>query len=227
VALGDSWPEGAHCGSCRTFTKLYADSLTANTGHPVRFLDLTGQAQPFFSTLGGGSASLLKALQKDAVTRRDVAAANVLVIATGPNEIDLAVQPLQAGTCGGKDHRECIRRLAALWDHNFDAIMREIENLRAGKPTAIRLVDAANPFLSDPGMNSGLPRDFAKTEGASIFKALNDALCHNAARHDAKCVDVRPILNGRTLDQAVDENSSASMLAVAQALIATGLPELH
>jgi hypothetical protein len=98
----------------------------------------------------------------------------------------------------------------------FDAILREIERLRAGKPTAIRLVDAANPFVSDPSMAPDLPKDVAATKGALTFKLLNDALCHNAAKHHAVCVDVRPILNGPTLDKPVDENSPASMRAVAK-----------
>jgi hypothetical protein len=38
--------------------------------------------------------------------------------------------------------------------------------------------------------------------------------------------DVWPVLNGPTLDQPVDEKSPASMRAVADALLATKLPEL-
>ena len=59
-----------------------------------------------------------------------------------------------------------------------------------------------------------------------MFKALNDAVCATARAHEAKCVDVRRVLNGPTLDQAVDENSDASMQAVADALLATGIDEL-
>jgi len=39
-------------------------------------------------------------------------------------------------------------------------------------------------------------------------------------------VDVRPVLNGGTLEEPVDENSPKSMRAVAGALLATKLPEL-
>jgi len=226
LALGDSWPEGAHCGGCRTFAGLYADGLAALTGRKVRFEDRTGQAQPYFEEAGGGSASLLKALRSDAATRRAVAGADVIMIATGPNEIEAAVEPAKAGTCGGQDDMACFRAQRRMWGKNFDAILDEVEGLRAGKPTAIRLVSAANPFVSEPSMAQGLPKDFATTQGALIFKNLNDALCTNAARHDAVCVDVRPVLNGPTLDQPVDENSATSMRAVADALLATKLPEL-
>ena len=44
VALGDSWPSGAHCGGCRTFVTLYADGLRKKTGRKVRFTNLTGAA---------------------------------------------------------------------------------------------------------------------------------------------------------------------------------------
>ena len=60
-----------------------------------------------------------------------------------------------------------------------------------------------------------------------MFSALTDAVCRNAKEHDAICVDVRPILNGATLDQKVDENTAASMQAVADALLAAGLPEFE
>lgn len=222
LALGDSWPEGAHCGGCRTFAALYADGLRKQTGRTVHFEDDTGQAQPYFEELGGGSASLLKALRTDDETRGDVANADVIMIATGPNEIDDVVEPVKAGRCGGRDDRACYRRLDRKWRRNFDAILEEIEKLRAGKQTAIRLVDAANPFVSVPEMSQGLPEGYAGTGGARIFELLNDALCDAAERHDAVCVDVRPVLNGKSLKRAVDENSSESMRAVANALLATG-----
>ena len=60
-----------------------------------------------------------------------------------------------------------------------------------------------------------------------MFTELRDATCAAAEEHDAICVDVGPILNGATLDRPVDENSRASMQAVADALLATGLPELE
>lgn len=226
VALGDSWPEGAHCGGCRTFAGLYADDLATLTGDRIDFEDLTGEAQPYFESLGGGSASLLKALRSDSATRDLVAMGDIIMIATGPNEIGVAYDPYKAGKCGGSDHMACFRALGHLWQKNFDAILQQIEQLRAGKPTAIRLVDAANVFVSDQSLVEGLEKDFATTRGALIFELLNDALCDNAKKHHAVCVDVRPILNGPTLDQPVDENSDASMRAVADALLATKLPEL-
>jgi hypothetical protein len=86
-------------------------------------------------------------------------------------------------------------------------------------------VSAANVFVSEPEIAAGLPAD-AMAFGARMFEALNDAGCEAARAHDAVCVDVRPVLNGLTLDQRVDENSTESMQAVADALLATGLDDL-
>ena len=227
VALGDSWPEGAHCGSCRTFAGRYADGLQATTGKPVVFVDLTGSHQPFFDSEGGGSRSLLDALRRVDSVDSAVAAADVVLIATGPNESARAFDPLRHGRCGGPDGLACVRGLERFWERNFDAILDRIDQLRAGRPTAIRLVNAGNPFIKNPEMDHGLPPGFAAGPGAAIFQALTDAVCRAAAAHHAICVDVRRIINGppgRT--HYPDEESTRAHQRVANALLRTGLPEL-
>jgi HAMP domain-containing protein len=224
VALGDSWPEGDHCGYCETFAGRYADGLEALVGGPVDFLDYTGHAQPGLEVHGGGgTASLLRALRENASFRDQVASGDVIMIATGPNDGDRAFGPYAEGQCG--EGFACVQRLEEFWRRNFGAILDEIGRVRGDRPTAIRLVSAANFFVSDPNATKGLPPD-AMEFGAAFFEALNTAECDAARTHDAICVDVRPVLNGPTLDQPVDENSPESMQAVADALLATGLPEL-
>lgn len=223
VALGDSWPEGAHCGGCETFSGRYADGLRTLTGRRVDLIDLAGDAQPFFQTDGGGTASLLRALREEPSFADQVASGDVIMIATGPNEIGRAFEPYAAGHCGHQF--ACVQRLERYWLRNFDAILTEIGRLRGQRPTAIRLVSAADFFVSDPSATDGLPPD-AMEFGARVFEALNAAECAAAREHNAVCVDVRPILNGSTLAQPVDENSTESMQAVADALLATDLPEL-
>jgi hypothetical protein len=226
VAFGDSWPEGAHCGGCRTFAGLWADGLERITGRTINFTDLTGSHEPSVEN-EKTSASLLESLKSNLATQSATEAADIILISTGANEFGMALDASKAGTCGGQDKADCIRALGDLWNRNFDAILTQIGKLRAGKPTAIRLVDAANGFVSDASLIAGLPAGFAKGNGALIFQLLNNAMCGAAKNHHAVCVDVRPILNGPTMDQPVDEVSSASMQTVADALLATKLPELH
>jgi hypothetical protein len=141
--------------------------------------------------------------------------------------MDAAYLASQQGSCGGADSADCIRALGDTWTANFDAILERIDEIREGRPTAIRLVDAANPFLSVPELLEGLPNGFATGNGALIFAELRDAMCQAAARHHAVCVDIMPLLNGAGLDQPTDENSPANHAAIAQALEQTGLPELE
>jgi hypothetical protein len=219
VALGDSWPEGAHCGGCRTFAAQYADRIESMTGRPVSYVDLNGARAT-------DSATLLASLKRDSDVRASVAKADVVLIATGPNEMEPAFEPSKAGTCGGADNADCIRALGRIWSANFDAILIQIQAIRGDRPTAIRLVDAANPFLSVPEMREGLPKDFATTNGALIFALLRDAMCAAGKKYDAVCVDIMPLLNGPKLDHPTDENSPENHAAIADALAATGLPEL-
>lgn len=218
VALGDSWSEGAHC-NCQAFPKKYAEALSKALGRPVLLNNLAGQAQPYFDTpTGGGSTGLRKALETDDAFRRAVAAGDIIVISTGPNDTPdpndgrPAGATITYGTCAGKDDTACVAKLDRTWHRDFDAILTEIEELRAGRPTAIRLVNTANA--------TGLPvfEDY--------FEALTQAICNTAEKHDVVCVDVRPVLNGPNFEQPVNDNSQEAMDAVAALLAETGASEL-
>lgn len=221
VSLGDSWPEGAHCDGCRTFPQLHAEALEQLLGRPITFKDLAGQAQPFFDSLGGGSASLLEAIRADDAYREEVATGDIIVIATGPNDGGEVFEAIQDGTCGGKDDTACVSELAQMWEREFAAILDEITTLREEQPTAIRLVNAADAF-TDSSSSREAARGFA-----AYFEALTQALCNNAEAHDALCVDVRPVLNGPDFEQPVNDSSQKAMDAVAGLLVKTGVPELE
>ena len=221
VSLGDSWPEGAHCDGCRTFPQLHAEGLEQMLGRPITLKELAGQAQPYFDSLGGGAASLLEAIEADEAFRDEVGTRDIIVIATGPNEIEQAFEKIQDGTCGTKDDMACVDELRRAWERDFDAILDEIETLRDGRPTAIRVVNAANAFI-DPSAGRETSRGFA-----AVFEALTQVLCDDAEAHGAVCVDVRPVLNGPDLDQPVNDSSQESMDAVALLLVQTGVPELE
>ena len=212
VALGDSWPAGGHCAGCRTFMGRYADDLQTVTGTSVNFVDLTHSVVPGTGR-GVTSESMLADLQETADVREKVEAADVIVIHAGLNDLQYngLLEELEAGTCGA-DGADCIRRQGQDWRQSFDAILVEIEQLRQGRPTAVRLVTAQNVF----GHTSGKP----------ITDELANAMCDAAAQHAVLCIDARPILNGPTLDRPVDENAPESHQALADALVASGLDEL-
>ena len=222
VAFGDSWPEGAHCGGCDSFAYLWADLIEAETGLEVELTSFMGDAEES-SSESKTSASLLASLKDDG-TREAVAAADVILIATGPNTLDVVVPKILSGRCGGDDGLDCIREAGKAWEEDFDAILDEIDLIRAGRPALVRLVNAANVFAMDQELAAAVPKGFVSTGGELMFELLTRAQCEAAETHSAVCVDVRPLITGPGGDG--DENSDASMQAVADALIATGLREL-
>ena len=69
--------------------------------------------------------------------------------------------------------------------------------------------------------------EFGKTHGRMIVELLANEMCASARDSGAVCVDTRPIINGPTLDDPVSDESAESFQKVADALVATGLPELR
>ena len=219
VAFGDSWPYGAHCNGCQTFPVLYADGLAATTDHRIDFVNLT--------TNGGTSQSLLKSIQTSQKTRDAVMSADIIVISTGANDLEDAFGLFAAGNCGGADNFDCFRKVGEGWRTSFDGILTEINALRAGKPTAIRLVTNSNEALSDPGLMEIFGPKDSSGAGAFITNLHHEILCEVAAKHGAKCVDLRPVLNGPNFDKPQDVNTQDAMQVVADALLATSLDELR
>jgi hypothetical protein len=227
VALGDSWPEGAHCGGCLTFVDLWADALTESTGREIVLTDLTGSQEPGLPPgTGETSTSLLASLRFNAQMREAIRSADIILISSGSNEIGLPDDPPAGGDCSGEALFDCIDALGRMWSVNHDAVLDEIELLREGKHTVIRFVNDANLFLADPGLaGAGSEEDIANMD--LVFQALTGAMCGAAAAHGAACVDVRPIINGPTMDEPGDENADSTMQGITDALMATGLPELE
>ena len=143
------------------------------------------------------------------------------------NGFEPAFNLSMAGNCGGADQLDCFRKVAEGWRISFDEMLTEIEVLRKGQPTAIRLVATSNEFLADRGLIEAFGEDFGKTSGVAITQINRDVLCEIAAKHNAKCVDLGLALNGPDLLRPQDVNTQEAMQAVADALLASGLDELR
>jgi hypothetical protein len=68
-----------------------------------------------------------------------------------------------AGTCGGADKLDCFRAVATTLRTAYDAMLTEIDGLRVGRPTAVRMVTGSNEFLTDAELIGLLGADFGKT----------------------------------------------------------------
>jgi lysophospholipase L1-like esterase len=219
VAFGDSWAYGAHCNGCVPFPELYADGLSEAFGHPVTFIDLT--------TNGGGAESLLRDIKVNLRGTRDaLSQADIVIIATGMNDLNAAWDAAIAGTCGGSDGLDCLRDRIEEQRAWYDGLLTEIETLRDGAPTAIRLVTTSNEFLTDPQW-AVLGSDFPTTGGVEITRLTRDVQCEVADLHGAVCVDLGLALNGPDLLTPLDVNTQEGMQAVADVIMASGLDELQ
>lgn len=219
VVFGDSWPYGTHCGGCQPFPYRYAKGVHTATGREVAFVNLT--------TNGGTAASLLDDIKNTPPIRQSLKRADIVIIATGGNDLSPAFDATHAGTCGGADKLDCFRTVMDGLRTSFDGILTEIEGLRNGQPTAIRLVTQANEFLTDGGLLYDFGPDFGKGPGVAITKMQRDVQCEVAEKHHVKCVDIGLALNGPDLLKPTDTETSDGMQAVADAILASGLDELH
>ena len=198
VVFGDSWAHGAHCGGCTPWPILLPADYRAASQVEVTLTDLTEN--------GGDSASFLDELKNNAEYRDAVASADVVVFNMGLNDLEKTADP---------------EKLTDMWAKNLDAMLDIVDKLRAGQPTAVRMVGVSNEYLSDAGLRAGLGDSASK-----IFESFNQVSCAVAADHDGQCVDLRPVLNGKDGQEPTDPNSQESMIAVASAVAAKGLREL-
>jgi len=218
VMFGDSWPYGAHCNGCQPFPFLLDVAYAAITGLPIDFLNDT--------TNGGTAQELAATMRNDPTIRAHIEAADIIVIAIGGNDLEPAFGSYTAGNCGGQDQLDCFRTVATTLRAAYDGMLAAIDGLRAGRPTAVRMVTTSNEFLSDHDLLATFGADFGKTSGVTITRMNHDVQCEVAARHHAVCVDLGASLNGPDLTTPNDVNTQATMQQVADAIAASGLAEL-
>lgn len=218
VAFGDSWPYGAHCNGCTPFPVLLVDGLAAATGKHIDFRNLV--------TDGGTAEALAQQIQALPAIQAQIAAADIIVIAIGGNDLEPAFIASEAGRCGGMDDLDCFRAVGKTLRTAYDEMLAKIESLRAGRPTAVRLIAGSNEYLADPYLVDLLGADFGKTKGVTVTRLLRDLTCEVAVAHHARCVDLGPALNGPDLLTPNDVNQQSTMQLVADEILAVGLHEL-
>jgi lysophospholipase L1-like esterase len=218
VMFGDSWPYGAHCNGCRPFPGLLKDAYAAATGQAIDFRNDT--------TNGGTARELAAKMKSDKSIRDDIAAADIIVVSIGGNDLEAPFSAWTGGTCGGDDRLDCFRDGANSLRAAYDGMLSEIDGLRGARPTAVRMVTTSNEFLADAGLIQAFGADFGKTGGVAITTMNRDVQCEVAEMHHAGCVDLGVALNGPDLLKPSDVNTQETMQTVANTIAAAGLEEL-
>ena len=195
AALGDSVPVAVpECDGCTSFVDLWAESLTQETGTPV---EVANHAVP-----GSEATDVLEQLEKDDATRTAVKEADLIAIDVGINDspwnrlddpcnaaADYPVIQWPKITAG------CIDRVASEYEQALDAILTEVNELRAGKPTALRLANVYNAVIgnhADPSWDS----PDAVAPSISANDRFAQIQCDLVEAHRGECVDVYGAFNG-------------------------------
>jgi lysophospholipase L1-like esterase len=194
VGLGDSVPGGLKCNDpCRSYVFTYGELAATALGEAVVTNNLA-------TNDGLESRTLLDRVEKDATYRMALAGADIVTLQVGWNDWQ--------GPCNFANHRSCLVFGQERVEPNLDAILAEIEALREGKATAMRVVTYYNGYLGNelaPSIwsFSGSTADIATFDKdfRAALLAFNAMICRLAEAHSAVCVDVAPAFNGANLDQ--------------------------
>lgn len=176
VALGDSIATPDRC-ECVPFPTLYGRLVEQALGQPVRAQNL---AVP-----GTTSADLSQAVRTAAPTRDAVAAADIITVTIGINDIN---------PCAGEDDAACYESGIADVEANLEAILAEIDALKGGTPFALRGTAYYNFEIGSSGTSGSGPayQEFY----AERLAELNNTICSAVEGHGGLCADLVTVFNG-------------------------------
>ena len=223
AALGDSFMATQNSKG-QTFVDLYAAALQGSEQRTVTVDDLSDDSNT--------TARLLERLRTDDSTRSSVSNADIIVISVGGNDSDpFGVYP--QGTCSPTQPLpDCLATYAPTFAANYELILTEVDSLRNGQPTAVRVTSADNPFV---GWSEAPTPTFGVDFYAQVAQAETDAACAAATSHAALCVDYLHIFGGPdgTADPAPflgpdhAHPGDVGIQAISDALAQLGLSELQ
>lgn len=222
VGLGDSLP-----GQAGGYVEMLGVMVSEALGQSVAVTNLA-------TNDGVGSDGLLTRVRDLPEYRDAIAGADIITLQVGRNDWQ--------EVCYAPNLQPCLTEAQSSVEANLDAILTEIESLRAGSPTAIRVLDYYNAEVGDPALPPAW--DFEDTPEATeafndayipLLLSFNEMICQVASAHDAVCIDILPAFNGvDARDDAgrllqpdhVHPNATGSEV-VAQLVAATGFVPLE
>ncbi len=222
VGLGDSIAGAGHCGGCRSYVLALADLAGRTLGELV---EATNLARNDDMT----SSRLTSYVLNDDSVREALAGADIVTIGVGWNDWQ--------GPCFWRAHATCLKDGQDTVERGLKRTLEEITAIRAGKPTAVRVVTYADPYRGDPMT----PSYWAFEDTPDNIKAFDDAfatalrdfngmLCRVAESAGARCVDLVPAFNGETGTTAMPDalrESQAQMDLIAETIDAIGYAPLR
>ena len=209
VALGDSVPAGGGCG-CTPFPQLSAALLAAPGSGEVPTAD--------DAVNGATSADVLDSVTTDREVQSDVAAADIVEIEIGANDVAYSAA---CGTTVG-----CYGPTVPIVEQNVRAIVAEVRALTAARATLVVLLDYWSVWLG--GTYAAAQGQAYVDAAAAVTGQVDAAIRQVAADTGATYVDVRAAFKGpsytndetRFLAPDGDHPNARGHATIAQAVVA-------
>lgn len=232
VALGDSIEVVTRLGDS-LFVDQYAATLSDATDEEVEV------DTPAYGLPGTGVSQLLESVRAQEM-RWALAYADAVVVTIGINDLpwNRLDDPCEAApkypvVAWDKITKACTDRVTAEYQRDLDAVLTEIDALREGEPTLLRVTTVYNAVIDnhvDPSWDS----PDAVAPSIYAIERFAEAQCAVARDHGGDCADTYHAVNGKSGQEAAgaflmgDYTTLAQKGhdAFAQALIATGYAPL-
>lgn len=176
LGLGDSVMAGTNC-DCAGLVEEYADALGRRTRRAVHVDNLGAN--------GAVTSDLLDDLTFDDRTRALAAAADVVVVTIGANDLVPQLRTWQASGCPAT----CFATAAREVGHRLSRILSALRAARGGRSDHVLVTDYWNVFRDgEVALDADGPRERAWS--VRVTDAANGAICRAARNEGATCVDL-------------------------------------
>lgn len=208
---------GTAC-NCAGVVAAYSDRLTTASRRSVQALNL--------GVPGDTTADLLDRLRSDDQTSAAVAAADVVIVTEGANDLLPLQQQRDVGGCPA----QCFGPASQAMGTRLSDTLAAIRSLRSGPPATVLVTSYWNVFL-DGAVARATEGQPQLEWSEQVTRAANQAICAAADSHEARCVQL-----DRSFDDEADDHTellapdgdhpnAAGVSVIADALLAaTQLP---
>ena len=200
TVLGDSNASPTSCLDCDVFGEQVAAELGATLARKVEVVNLSWE---LWNPVAAEVADISALVRTDAATREALAGSDAVLLLASQNDLahnrrDDAcdVAPEYPRVAWEELTRACIDSTLRDYGRHLESLLDEIDRLRAGRPTMLRIVSAYNTAIGDdvdPTWN--LPQAVEPT--TYNVARMARLQCGAARRHGGLCADAWHALNGR------------------------------
>jgi lysophospholipase L1-like esterase len=190
VALGDSISAAKNCPGCVTFVDRYASAVALRAGVTV--------VRSNWSIPGLSSGRLLDMVVHEPSLRSRIAGADIITVTIGVNDLpwtpgpdECKATPRDGQVDWSRITTTCLRKTAARYATELNRILDEIDLLRDGRTTVLRLTGEYDDWIGRPGV----PKAALETVASGV-RLFDLAERRAADAHGAAYADLLHTFNG-------------------------------